>query len=244
VHIIAKVRDYYDCMMQHGQDMSVTFMRLGEQLYAAQLPGFVANILTTGNKCTKTFKKNDIEIKIDGVNILFCGNLYHGIRAKITVQDSSQFYGVRHEFKTFYNFDELVDFLVSYGHEEVLSDRYWKPKTLKIVECLKSLKIHDFLEKQGTSELMDFCIENRWIVSTSSHEGYFEYQIILNGSNLKDFQFYKMFDHQMAYQELDMFISGVLPTSTQMPIEIEDKYRIPQHGFDKFSFRKPKSKHK
>lgn len=55
---------------------------------------------------------------------------------------------------------------------------------------------------------------------------------------LKEYQFYKVFDAVQAFQEIQMFISGVLGNREKEIVEVADKYKIAQHGFDKWSFRK------
>ena len=47
-----------------------------------------------------------------------------------------------------------------------------------------------------------------------------------------------------AFQEIQMYISGVLGTGEKEIIEVEDKYKIPQHGFNKWSFRREPTKKK
>jgi len=60
---------------------------------------------------------------------------------------------------------------------------------------------------------------------------------------LKDYEFYKIFDTFQAFQEIQMFMGGVLGSPEKEIVQIEDKYKITQHGFDKWSFRKePKEK--
>ena len=61
---------------------------------------------------------------------------------------------------------------------------------------------------------------------------------------LKDYEFYKVVDAFTAFTELQMFIGGVLGVGEKEIVEIEDKYKIPQHGFDKWSFRREPSKKK
>lgn len=61
---------------------------------------------------------------------------------------------------------------------------------------------------------------------------------------LKEYEFYKVFDSYTAFQEIQMFITGVLGNKEKEIIEIEDKYKIKQHGFNKWSFRKPPSEKK
>jgi hypothetical protein len=56
---------------------------------------------------------------------------------------------------------------------------------------------------------------------------------------LKDYEFYKVFDTFQAFQEVQMFLSGVLGRGEKEIVEVQDKYKITQHGFDyKWSFRK------
>lgn len=58
---------------------------------------------------------------------------------------------------------------------------------------------------------------------------------------LSDFDFYKVFDAFTAFQEISMFIGGVLGNKEKDVIQVSDKNKIEQHGFDyKWSFRKEK----
>ena len=58
---------------------------------------------------------------------------------------------------------------------------------------------------------------------------------------LKDYEFYKVFDTFQAFQEIQMYIGGVLGSKENEIIKISDKDKINQHGFDfKWSFRKEK----
>jgi len=55
---------------------------------------------------------------------------------------------------------------------------------------------------------------------------------------LKEYEFFKIFDSYQAFQEIQMFLSGVLGNKEKEIIVVEDKYKIASHGFDKWSFRK------
>ena len=62
---------------------------------------------------------------------------------------------------------------------------------------------------------------------------------------LKDYEFYKVFDTFQAFQEVSMFMGGVLGAGEKPISEVADKYKITQHGFDyKWSFRKESEKNK
>jgi hypothetical protein len=72
---------------------------------------------------------------------------------------------------------------------------------------------------------------------------FFRFNLIINPV-LNDFEFIKVIDPVTAYQEISMWIGGVLPKSDNAMINITDEDRIKQHGFDKRSFRKDPTKHK
>ena len=57
---------------------------------------------------------------------------------------------------------------------------------------------------------------------------------------LKKYEFYKVFDTFQTFQEISMFMGGVLGAGEKEITVVADKYKITQHGFDKFSFRKDK----
>lgn len=55
---------------------------------------------------------------------------------------------------------------------------------------------------------------------------------------LADLEFYKVMDPYTAWQQLSMFIPGVLGSSDPNTIEIDDKLRAEAHGMDNWSFRR------
>lgn len=59
---------------------------------------------------------------------------------------------------------------------------------------------------------------------------------------LKNYEFYKIFDAVQAFQEIQMFLGGVLGNKEKEIVNVADKYKIAQHGFDKWSFRKEPQK--
>ena len=66
--------------------------------------------------------------------------------------------------------------------------------------------------------------------------------IILNPP-LNALEFYKIVDSNTCYQEIFMWMNSIYKNDKPIA-EIEDTYRIQQHGFDKASFRKSPTKKK
>ena len=64
-----------------------------------------------------------------------------------------------------------------------------------------------------------------------------KYEVRLNPT-LKDLEFFKVQNPFTCFQELSMYIGGVLKQPDRPMVEITDKDRISKHGFDKYSFRK------
>jgi len=56
---------------------------------------------------------------------------------------------------------------------------------------------------------------------------------------LGDYGFYRLFDPQSAYQEIDMFLGGVIAGLDADTVAISDEDMAVEKGFNKWSFRKP-----
>ena len=59
---------------------------------------------------------------------------------------------------------------------------------------------------------------------------------------LSDIEFQKIVDPFTSFQELSMFISGVMGGKSPPIIQLKDEDLIGKHGFDKWSFRKMSDK--
>ena len=101
--------------------------------------------------------------------------------------------------------------------------------------------VREWLNQQGTTNNQDFSINNQYIALVV--DGGVPLRVIHN-PRLSDYDFYRAIDPVTAYQELDMYISGVLTSAGKPMVVTEDKYRIQAAGFDKTSFRKSPTKHR
>ena len=89
-----------------------------------------------------------------------------------------------------------------------------------------------------------FCSKN---LVTENYDSNDRQKIILNPS-LKPFEFAKVIDPFVAFQEIEMYLSGVLGIGEREVVDISDRDRLQGHGFDNtWSFRRenhPRKKEK
>jgi hypothetical protein len=78
-----------------------------------------------------------------------------------------------------------------------------------------------------------------FIVGLVPHRESKRYALFLN-STLSAYEFQRIKDPFTAWQEIGMFLGGVIPRQVPETVEIKDKDRIAGHGYDKWSFRKHK----
>lgn len=110
--------------------------------------------------------------------------------------------------------------------------RWWKDKATRFNERVKELqekKVPDSFFIKHNSPAILYDPKNS--------------KLTLN-PNLQDLQFYHVKTAEQAWQELSMFLMSVLKVDQRPMVEVEDKYRIHAHGFDKSSFRREQHPHK
>ena len=155
----------------------------------------------------------------------FCGKLYVGWKFYRKVKIPQYNYwtdGWKVEYT--YNVDYATKFMeTQIGKNTFLQDH------LKLINDANVLEV--FREYNAPA----FVYDCDW--SEDNYGGNYRHSFTINPV-LKDLKFYKVFDAFTAFQEIQMFISGVLGIGEKEIIEVADEYKIPQHGFDKWSFRK------
>ena len=92
--------------------------------------------------------------------------------------------------------------------------------------------LRNFFSTNYSVDSYTFLVENKISICIMSRDN------IKFNVKLSDYDFYKKFDTYTAYQELDMWISGILAYPQNIMLEVEDKIKLTKHGFDnKYSFR-------
>lgn len=100
----------------------------------------------------------------------------------------------------------------------------------------------DFFADEGTAEERDWLIENGHAIARQvrswtigDRDGW-----VFDCDGLKEIAFAKVLDPFAAFQELSMYLGGVLARPGPEMVEIRDeKSVVAKKGFDRWSFRKP-----
>lgn len=253
--IHGKIHDYYDVVAKYGHATDGnTFLRNPETIKIKYEKSWTSNgwkhtidsnplsfiVKDSVNHYDNYFRfKNKVRATVSTFKILFCGKVYKGI--KFSLENSSKTPGLgvytHHYCYDVNSIEEL--FLLN---DDILPE---KGKTRSIFNRDKDLLSRESLNKYFiVNDYTDICVANKYVIgiieSKINHNN--GYEVVLNG-RLEDYQFYRVIDPYTAYQELSMYVDGMLAYPGNIDVDIPDEYKIESKGFDKkYGFRtRPKN---
>lgn len=250
MYIISKNKDYYDGVVgTMGIDKTIVYERTEKEIeektefpspfkykrkyfsYSENNSAFIG-LGDFGNTNDSKYTRNSLFI------VGFCGKLYLGWR---------MYYEKKIFNPTIGEHEIILNYDIIYGYDNVkdeLVDNHWGENKLydSVQYILNYDPINIFRKINSPIFIYDSGIDVRY-TNYSNLIKSIKSKFIINPI-LKDYEFYKVVDSFTAFQEIQMFIAGVLGIGEKEIIEVDDKYKIPQHGFDKWSFRKKPSKKK
>lgn len=207
---------------------------------------------------TYTWEFGELKYHAESVSIFFCGKVYKGIRVYW-----------EHRLRQFYGNGPVKPLSGgtpakrSYG--EVRQETFWDMNSFNkwaakngiAIDTTKRFsfrgeRLTSFSRVTLESEQLTPYINNGIVVATayggqekivvrnprlSRDEK--EIAWVCNSDNLKEFDFIKLIDPITAFQNISMWVGGVIPKPGNRTVEIiDDKIKIAKHGMDKHSFRK------
>ncbi len=240
MRIISKFKDYYDVVAGQGIDMTRVFLRETQELKGTfPFPGWEDR---HSWRRISQYPKIDHAVyhspysrggtqsyELGYIYVLFAGKLYGGLALK----DKRS--GPKFNEITYYwdvdSWQAKADEINFIGRNKLF---YNKNSETEAEECLRLVAI------KGDEVLSSWAIGNKISIAVAcefyskDREDYYKINPCL-----KDLNFQKVLDPFTAYQELEMWVGGVIGQNPE-PDEVSDSVKIQQHGFDKWSFRKHK----
>ena len=223
--IISKFKDYYDTVSHQYLDKEVLYVR---DTVIHKLKDRVV-ILSSD---TKTNKENT-HFSFYFEYIGFCGEVYPVIQVKYFNKDQQKEIHVG-----LYNSEEVYGFFQQHGLKIEINKYYYR--YLNSIS-LNTRAIEEFFKDRESAErLMQFFSKyNTPVFILRRQDGN---QVVEVNPQLKPYYFSRVKDPFTAHQDLYRYITSVMIKPDRPMVQLTDKDRIAKHGFDKFSFRKEKSK--
>jgi hypothetical protein len=234
MRLVSKFKDFYDSIRAYGEDKTYLYMRETKDLSKDDY-GLFLKCFTGLGRYHDWIPQNEA-ISLKTVFITFCGKTYVGIQCNYS--NLSSYPGLYKSIREYhYDIKSVSAFVLKYGSAWakdtfIKGSKYSKDRTLQ-------QQFKEMLANNGKQVNTALLIKHHTPVIAEYPDEERERKFCSNPC-LKDFNFAKAVDPFRAYQEIDMFISGILtPESKPMP-KIPDELKVQSKGFDKYSFRKRK----
>lgn len=217
-------KDYYDTAMAYGADPDLVFDRTGFTVDEDDCPFFTDFGLELKYKGRWYDRRRNDGINFKIVTVFFAGKLYAGIRVYENYLTGTKFFWDEEKFLAYL---EENDFKIG--------EKTWIWNAHKTTEF-------EFMKRDADKKELDWAVTNKVAIATHIEEnrGSKKRYWTCNSANLKDVGFPKVLDPYTAFQELSMFVGGVLPRDPNPMVELTEKEVVAKHGFNKWSFRRHK----
>jgi len=225
MRIFSKYHDYYDTVRGFGFDPTCVYNRKEEEIYPSDtiFKEIINNsfIKRARSKlpCAYSNRKitNEQICVYDSFILLFCAKIYPCIIFSI---QPKQTYEIKEpKFKYCYTFDDAIKYS---------DERRYSSTNKQNLDSLFSYTEHtSFINLHQKLQVPSIMI--------------FRKDLIILNPILKNYKFYKVMDSFTTFQELSMFLGGIISQPEKSLIKISNDIRLQKHGFDlKKSFRKEK----
>lgn len=240
MYIIAKKKDYYDGVAgTMGIDKTIVYERETTEFEGEDMPkvfrsrSYFTNFRDRENnplyKLGNSHMKREYWKKFPRHSyflIGFCGKLYVGFKL-YSIKDTEEYKNVITTI--IYDQEYMIELFENKTYGGYFQDNLNNVLHYNALDWFRDMKTPCFVYDQDFGGI-DHIDLNRYGRNYNS-------KFVINPL-LKDYEFYKVFDTVQAFQEISMFMGGVLGRGEKEIVEVADKYKITQHGFDKWSFRK------
>jgi len=247
MRIISKRKDYYDSALSFGHDENVVFVREESSFWVPRgedhshkfmVPTMRADVSIRRWGRSPITNRTGWEFSFYPFTVAFCGKTYPGIEIQYQKAD----YFGDPEAKCFYDFESYTEQLHRFGLEYTEGRRRsyaWDRDPKSSPRCEDEVK--EYFNKSGEDHVTFFAELRQPIVLCRYDSRDTRLSVDINPV-LADYDFYKVFDAYTAFQELDMFIGGIMSRDSNPMEEISDEKMRDKKGFDDMSFKKAPTK--
>lgn len=252
MRINSDFHDYYDVIMGEGQDQSLVYQRHKKE-----------ELITSGYPFHSfySYRENLSSICVRTHNIGFCGKVYDVLEMIPSKYKGINTKEARSHRRFCYSLEEVDAFVKANfkpeDFENYKKKGYSKNNTWYYNDrrhsfeffFQKKLELQQSIEKraapyfEGLRPIFVATYGPVW----ESTERYSSVQTssgkIVYNCPLKQYEFYRLFPPFQAFQEINMWLSNQAVPIKPIP-EMTDQIKLEAKGFDKFSFRKPKTSEK
>lgn len=213
-------RDYYDCGLSYGIDPAIVLIReKSKSVVFKKMLGRELQLYGMGRHGWQTI--HDPVLRT--ATVVFCQKLYRGAEV-----DGEWFWSAEGMLKWIDRQRQMKVEVVTPWRWKNSKDwpitRYFEPKPI-------SEEIRDYMTNNKVAIMVE---EPR----SRGERNVRQEEVLINPACLGKMGFMKALDPYTAFQELSMWIGGILGGTSPETVRItDDKVLIENHGYDKHSFR-------
>jgi hypothetical protein len=257
-------RDYYDGVQALGHDATTVFVRPKAETMTveeAKALGLVCHdrpfamepAAQSGPQGRLQWRINggesisckvgDLTYGFQGICAYVCGKQYTGMEVRISTQESSLPSWQNFPFKDtdksrfFWEWDEFAAFLASLGVRARWTGYRWQ-------RAGRDRDLSTYFVREDTPKaVLEMLVSRRITIATCRPRPFQPTEWRINGDDLGALGFPKVLEPYAMFQELEMWVTGVLPANANAMVQItDDRIKIAKAGFDVVtSFRKGKA---
>lgn len=243
MRIISKFKDYYDSCMYYGMDKDLVYAR-----HVETKNGSIKELLETSE--LRSYESNKTNIYYAFGNIGFCGKFYPYIKFERGLPtDRITQIKPPNEVVFCYNFEQVEEYMNSFPYtgnfmgyyRTKLTDKqkrhYPVSSHLPYQYWNDADTLENYFNKYTKQNLEPFFEHKTPIIIAVNRERGNQDTSLKTNISLKEYQFYRMFDAFKAFQEISMFLGGVMPRTGKETVILSDVMKRDKHGFDNMSFK-------
>lgn len=225
--IISKEHDYYDCIQGQGIDKSVVYKRETREVDRALLKA--VEIVNDYNRICLIKNHRGVKLYIERHIVGFCGKWYFCTEVRKEYETGRSKSSFCYDIESLRDITRKEKSLADHLRDgKVYGGYVWGSYSERSAETT-------YRDVGKLDDIEPFITYSSPILVPKWGHGrrYLEVDSIL-----KNYQFFKVMDPYTAFQEISMFISGVLGNTEVDTVDISDEDMKAEKGFYKWSFKK------